>query len=211
MRSKLRDLNREAGGLIRQLEELSSKEAIVARLAAIYSAKERLNNEISSLKSVIFTEQRKNQDRSAKAIETISTAVIDFLKRDLERQSTFKLATDVSFEFDANSIAVNGDHYFSASSMVYLKNSFLAAFALSAANDPNFTHPRFLLMDTIEDKGMEMARSQNFQRLLAEYSTAAKSEHQIIIATSMIAPELNVDKYTVGKFYTHDERTLKVF
>jgi uncharacterized Zn finger protein (UPF0148 family) len=210
MRSKLRDLNREAGRLIRQLEELSSKETIVARLAAIYSAKELLNNEISNLKSVIFTEHRKSQDRIARADETVSAAVIDFLKRDLERQSTFKLATDVSFKFDANSIAVNGDHYFSASSMVYLKNSFLAAFALSAANDPNFTHPRFLLMDTIEDKGMEMARSQNFQRLLAEYSSTAKSEHQIIIATSMIAPELDIEKYTVGKFYTHDERTLKV-
>lgn len=210
MRSKLRDLNREAGRLIRQLEELSSKEAIIARIAAMYAAKELLNNEIARLGSIIFSEKKKSQERIAKASDTISKRVIEFLKRDLERQSTFKLADNVSFAFDANSVAVNGDHYFSASSMVYLKNSFLAAFALSAANDPNFTHPRFLMMDTIEDKGMEMARSQNFQRLLAEYSSAAKSEHQIIIATSMIAPELNVEKYTIGKFYTHDERTLKV-
>jgi hypothetical protein len=210
MRSKLRDLNRVAGRLIRQLEELSSKDAIIARLATFFTAKEDLNNEINKLKSIIFVEQKRSLDRMSKSRETISEIMIAFLKRDLERQSTFSQAQEVDFEFDANSVSVNKDRYFSASSMVYLKNSFLAAFLFAAANDPKFAHPRILLMDTIEDKGMEVERSQNFQRILAHYSSIAKSEHQIIIATSMIAPELNVEQYTVGPFYTHEKRTLKV-
>ncbi len=44
--------------------------------------------------------------------------------------------------------------------------------------------------------------------LLFEYSQRAVSENQIIIATSMIAPELDVPEVTVGDFYTHDQRTL---
>ncbi|MFT3671559.1 MAG: hypothetical protein QM801_05530 [Aestuariivirga sp.] len=209
IRARLRELNRRAGYLIRQLEDLSQKEAIVLQLAKFFHDKEVLNNEISNLRAQIQFEHTRSMERMARARELISTIVIDFLKSDLERQSTFKNAEVVSFEFDANRIAVNGDRYFSASSMAYLKNSFVSGFALAAANDPQFVHPRFMLLDTVEDKGMEMARSQNFQKLLARYSLKAKSEHQFIIATSMIAPELNVSDYTVGEFYTHENRTLK--
>lgn len=63
-------------------------------------------------------------------------------------------------------------------------------------------------MDTVEDKGMEPLRSQNFQKLLFKHSREAKSENQVIIYTSMIAPELNIPSVTVGEFYTHDKRTL---
>lgn len=66
------------------------------------------------------------------------------------------------------------------------------------------------MMDTIEDKGLEPERSQNFQRILLEKSKSAKSEHQIIIATSMIAEELNIPEITVGEEYTHRKRTLSL-
>jgi hypothetical protein len=79
----------------------------------------------------------------------------------------------------------------------------------AAANEATFLHPRFLLMDTVEDKGMEPDRSKNFQRLLYDKSKKAISEHQIIIATSMIAEELDNPSITVGAFYTHENRTLK--
>ena len=92
--------------------------------------------------------------------------------------------------------------------MVYLRNSFFASFLFAAANDPEFLHPRFLMMDTIEDKGLEPERSKNFQRLLWEKSQSATSEHQIIIATSMIDENLDVPEITVGESYTHDRRTL---
>jgi len=94
--------------------------------------------------------------------------------------------------------------------MVYLRNSFLAAFHFAAAEDPGFGHPRFLLMDTIEDKGMEQERSKHFQKLLALRSESASSDHQLIIATSMIADELDDPKYIVGKKYTHENRTLNI-
>ena len=210
MRLKLRDLSRQAGYLTRQLEDLSGKAGIVQQLAELSQAKENLNKEISDLKQLLQFEKARNIGQVAVARAKISEIVIDFLRRDLARQSTFASASEVTFEFDGDRVAVNGDSFFSASSMVYLKNSFLAAFAFAAANDPGFKHPRFLLMDTVEDKGMEPERSQNFQRLLHKYSKEAKSDHQVIIATSMIAPELNIDELTIGQFYTHERRTLSV-
>jgi hypothetical protein len=208
IRLRLRELNRAAGYLMRQIEDLAGKAGVVAQLATLSKEAEVLRTEIVGLKATIEAERNQNANQVAKAKTAIADLVVKFLKQDLARQSTFENAEAVTFEFDGDRIAVNGDSFFSASSMVYLKNSFLAAFCFAAAQDASFNHPRFLLMDTVEDKGMEPQRSQNFQNLLFQYSKKATSEHQIIIATSMIADELNVPAITVGDFYTHDKRTL---
>ncbi|WP_156351723.1 ATP-binding protein [Devosia sp. Leaf64] len=209
LRAKLRSLSRRAGYLVRQLEDLALKHGVVEQLTLLTKRRDDLQSELDQLGGIIQAEQARSAAQVAAARLRIERLVIEFLKRDLSRQSTFLNATDVSFEFDGDRIAVNGDSFFSASSMVYLKNSFLASFLFAAAIDSNFNHPRLLIMDTIEDKGMEPDRSRNFQLLLAEYSRRVGTEHQIIIATSMIAKELNNRDFTVGDFFTHENRTLK--
>jgi hypothetical protein len=66
------------------------------------------------------------------------------------------------------------------------------------------------MLDTIEDKGMEAARSQNFQREIVRLVESSSVGSQVIFATAMIAEELDTDQYTVGRFYTRDDPTLKV-
>lgn len=83
--------------------------------------------------------------------------------------------------------------------------------SLSAATlDEKFFHPRFLLMDNVEDKGMEDERSHNFQKLIIARPEAAAFEHQIIFTTSTIAPELDISAYTIGPSYDHDHKTLDI-
>jgi hypothetical protein len=60
----------------------------------------------------------------------------------------------------------------------------------------------------MEDKGMEEARSQNFQENIATLSTALDEPHQIIFTTSMISQSLNTPQYCVGEFYTADRKSL---
>ena len=122
----------------------------------------------------------------------------------------FQNAETVTFSFAKDDIKVDGQSYFSASSTVYLKNSFLSAFLFCAARDQLFRHFRIAILDTIEDKGMEPERSQNFQRLLVDQSASIEADHQIIFATAMINPELDTEEYVVGLSSTHDQRTLKV-
>jgi len=210
MRTKLRKLNRDAGYAYRELEELAHKKAVIAEIAAQTLERNKLQKEIAKLDIAIANGLASQENRVTAARNSIENHVLDFLKRDLSRQSTFSLARQVGFEFDSDRLSVNDESYFSASSMVYLRNSFFASFLFAAANDPKFFHPRFLMMDTIEDKGLEPERSQNFQRILFEKSKLAKSEHQIIIATSMIAEELNIPEITVGEEYTHRKRTLSL-
>ncbi|MEC9267579.1 MAG: AAA family ATPase [Pseudomonadota bacterium] len=209
LRSKLRSLNRDAGYLYREREELSSKRSVVSELEALFAQRDALTRELEGLKTQIRVEERRQIDQKAHARDKIEKKILDFLRRDLERQSTFLDAQTVKFEFDGDRLSVNEETYFSASSMVYLRNSFFAALAIAAANDPSFSHPRLLLMDTVEDKGMEPERSQNFQRLLYEESLSAKSTHQFIIATSMVDPALDRPGITVGQAFTHTNRTLQ--
>nr|WP_152612636.1 AAA family ATPase [Leisingera sp. ANG-M7] len=210
LRTELRKLNREAGYSQRKLEELATRKAAIAELREAQERRDDLQRQIDDAKATIEVSERRNREQISSARRTVESEVLDFLRRDLERQSTFTNAQTVGFEFDGDRLNVNGESFFSASSMVYLRNSFIASLAVAAANSRSFSHPRFMLMDTVEDKGMEPDRSKNFQRILHEKSINAASSNQIIIATSMIADELNKPGITVGDFYTHENRTLNL-
>lgn len=210
LRSRLRGLNRDAGYVQREIEELATRKSVISELQDAQKERNRLNSEIEELKTTIEVSERESREQISKARRKVEIECLDFLHSDLERQSTFLRADKVDFEFDSDRMSVNGESYFSASSMVYMRNSLLASFAFAAANDPSFYHPRFLLMDTVEDKGMEPDRSRNFQKILYEKCNSSKSSMQAIIATSMIADELDAPSITVGEFYTHTNRTLKM-
>lgn len=73
-----------------------------------------------------------------------------------------------------------------------------------------FRYPRFILCDNMEDKGMEKARTQNFQKVVTAMSEKYGINHQIIFTTSMIEDELNNTNYCVGEDYNINNKTLKV-
>ncbi|GLS44198.1 hypothetical protein [Methylobacterium brachythecii] len=124
------------------------------------------------------------------------------------QQDTFEDAKFVKFSFKQDSISVDGETYFSASSRAILKSSFCLGFLAAAAKDASFRHPRFAMIDVLENMGVEAERSQNFQMLIAQTSAELPADHQIIYATAMIAPELDDETYTIGRYSTLDEPTL---
>ena len=71
-------------------------------------------------------------------------------------------------------------------------------------------YPRFILCDNMEDKGIEMVRAQNFQKLLVKYlSSFDMNDYQVIYTTSFIPAELNNNNFTVGEYYTESNPSLK--
>ena len=208
LRTKARELYGRAGYLERQIEDLGQKSSLIERISALAETRRTLNAEIVALKDKIEAGERGQSAQLRKAYSLISSNTIEFLHNDLERQDTFSKATSIQFSFGDDRLSVNGESFFSASSMVYLRNSFFAGFFKSSLEDKSFRHPRFLMLDTIEDKGMEPKRSHHFQDLLAKMSEESNTEHQLIYATAMISPNLSDSKYLVGRPYTHDRRTL---
>lgn len=148
--------------------------------------------------------------RLSTAYANIAEEVLDLLRRDLRRQDIFEDPQKVTFTFGDNSIFVDDESYFSASSRAILKSSFYLGFLAAATKHNFFRHPRFCMIDTHENMGVEAIRSQNFQLQALRISKESNVEHQIIYATAMIEPELEDEAYTVGAFSTNDERTIAI-
>lgn len=178
-----------------EIERLSEEKAAL---------QEQLNRVKDRLKALETASQR----RRMKALTRVSENAKEILKKDLDRQAEFKTAQNVSIQFGDNSILVDGELNFAESSNVVVKNSAILSLLLSACQDGEFYHPRFVLFDNIEDKGMEQDRSYNFQAIIAEMSASAAIPHQIIFTTSMLNPKLDKDEYVIGPHYTHQRRTL---
>lgn len=210
LRSRLRLLNREIGYLERRAEDIESKSGLAAEINQLSESKETLNAQITRLKTRNELLRAGQANKLAQAYALIEKQILYFLHNDLRRQDAFVAAKHVEFSFSSNNMAVDGQTYFSASSRVVLRSSFFIGFLLAATLDNTFRHPRFCVLDTIEDKGMEPGRSHNFQRLIVERSQEALVEHQIIFATAMIAPELDVPEFTVGKASTLDNPTINI-
>lgn len=206
---EIRKLQEKSGYLERKLEDQERLGSIIERVSRISGRKEEISTSISKLETRNQSLVASQEARLSTAYNAISNEVMGLITQDLRRQDSFVAPEFVDFDFGGNKISVDGKSYFSASSRVILKSSFFLGFLAASLKHSFFRHPRFCVIDTIEDKGMELERSHNFQRLIVKTSEATDVEHQIIYATAMIAPELEGTDLTVGKHSTLDDPTLE--
>jgi hypothetical protein len=207
---QLRTLHRNSGYVDRQIEDLAEKSKLVVLIDQLTTRKNQLNDSISRLKTQNDTLRGSQQNRLSHAYTEIADQIRMLLRNDLRRQDSFENPESIEFDFGANRISVDGHRYFSASSRVILKSSFCLGFLAAATRDRQFRHPRFCIIDTIEDKGMEPERSHNFQNQILQISNETKVEHQIIYATAMISADLDDEEHTIGKFSTRDDPSIKI-
>jgi hypothetical protein len=206
----LRALTRKSGYLERELEDLDRKAQVVTVVEQMSNRKLALQSQIARLRTENDKLRAAQEQRLSKAYTLISDEVRTLLHNDLHRQDEFKQAERIAFSFADNKISVDGQSYFSASSRAILKASFCVGFLAAATKAAFFRHPRFCMLDILENMGVEPIRSQNFQREIIGVSRAAKVQHQIIYATTAIAPEADDEAYTVGRYYTQQQRTLNI-
>lgn len=210
MEERYAELNRQIGYFDREIEDLQRRLKLAQRIAALTSEKAEIAAQMSTLRDKIEARRQGQTERKAKAYTRVSDITAEILKSDLEREEVFTDCEGIEFSFADNEISVDGHRTFSASSMVYLKNAFHLAIHISSLKEEFFRYPRFTLMDNIEDKGMEQTRSHNFQHQIINQCASHSNAHQIIFTTSMISPDLNIPEYTVGKYYTHENKSLDI-
>lgn len=195
-------LESEIAFLNKQIRAADQLELLRKELARLKSTIESLNLSIRKKERV----HRSNLDTALGRIESIAKML---LRGDLERQPEFKTASRVEVDFYGDKFSLDGQHNFSASSNTLLKNAVRFAIFFASLELPFFRYPRLIICDNMEDKGMEEIRSQNFQRLIIEFSKKYNVEHQIIFTTSMIAPELEDSSYCLDVHYTVKNKSLK--
>ena len=196
------------GYLDRLIEDLNERATLATLIQQRIDQRNRLNLEISSLKDDLNAAQASRERRIKEVKARISILCVDALRNDLPLEESFQSAESVEFDFGLNKIWADDRTHFSASSMTLLKNALITAMFRLSLEDEQVRWPRFLLLDNIEDKGMQPERSANFQEFLADRLVAIDSQKQVIMTTSMISPKLNDTLYCVGPYYTHEKKTL---
>lgn len=165
---------------------------------------EALNSRIKQLKF----EQEKLKTDINNRIEKIG---VYLLNNDLKRQKDFFEAKEFHIDYGNNLAFISDKNAkYSASSSFYLKNSARYAIFLASLSIEKMRFPRFILCDNMEDKGIELVRVHNFQKILIDYlKDFSKDNYQVIYTTSFIPDELNNTKYCIGEFYTEENPSLK--
>lgn len=184
----------------------------------LIDGKNRLTKEIGFL----YAYKKRAEESQAKLKEQITQTIkeegIYLLNNDLERQDEFKNANDFYIDFSNNLVYLQSKnsetakvyHKFSASSNFYLKVSGRFALFLASLSVDNMRLPRFVFADNMEDKGIEVLRAQNLQKLLIDrVSSYNPNSYQMIYTTSYITEELNQSDLVVGEYYTKENPSLK--
>tara|TARA_R110000751_G_scaffold70218_1_gene142439 strand:+ start:2048 stop:3952 length:1905 start_codon:yes stop_codon:yes gene_type:complete len=198
------------GELKQKGSELVEKSRILNNLYEKQSDRDSLQNRLNSLEDEVAAKELSIINKRNTRKTLISTIALKLLLKDLDREDDFKNPKEVSFDFTNDRIKVDGISNFSASSTSILKTILKLSILIASCKDPGFLYPRLAIMDNVEDKGMEQARSQNLQKIIIEESNKLKVEHQIIFTTSMIDESLEGSKYCIGEFYNPKNRTLNI-
>ena len=193
-----------------EIDYLQKRLEIAEQISELVVAKNAHDTMIKSLKTREKVFREHSEKRRNQALKQLSELASSIIRSDLNRQEGFAGAGSVKVDFQSDSISVDGSVNFAESSNVYLKNAAILGLFLAAANDEKFFHPRFILIDNIEDKGMEVERTHLFQRILVESVTKLDHQYQAIYTTSMMNPELELDDYTIGPVLTSRNRSLKL-
>ena len=196
------------GHIDAEIDFLFNSLGIAEEISKLTSEKATLVGQIDALKARNEVLHREADKRRPLALSCVSDFGAAILRSDLPRQQEFITARNVSINFQNDSISVGELVNFAESSNVVLKNAAVLGLLLAAGTDHQFYHPRFLLIDNMEDKGMEEPRSHLFQDTLVERATELDMPYQIIFTTSMMNPELESDSYTIGPPYTSETRSL---
>lgn len=201
---------REAGALDHEIKSLYENQRLASVIKELQRKRDELKHEIDNLNLMIGTLEDAQDKRKRDVALEISTTLGRLLRKDLYRQAEFKTAESVHFSFSENRIAVDGSDRFSESSTVVLRHLFHVALLSASTKISAMRFPRFLMLDGIEDGGMELPRSHLLQRIIAEECATYEVEYQIIMATSQIASELDSEKFVVGRAFTEDDRSIRI-
>lgn len=217
---RLDSLNFEKGlaeGEILQFRTMLEQAQIFEKLL-----EERVNLEakIRKLGYAIESIKRDQNKTKKEVIEKIQEEGVYLLNNDLERQREFKNADPEDFLVDfANNLvylkspdSAKYKQYqkFSASSNFFLKISARFAIFLASLSVDKMRFPRFIFADNMEDKGIEIKRAQNLQKILIDkVNNFSPLNFQLIYTTSYITDELKESDYIVGEYHTKDNPSLK--
>lgn len=206
----LEKASRELGSLDHEIKSLYENQRLASVIKDLQIRRDKLLEHMRSLDSEIESLAFSQDARKSEVTAAIASNLSRLLKLDFHRQEEFKTADRIQFSFIDNQIVVDGSARFAESSTVVLRHLFHLALLTTSTQIASMRLPRFLMLDGIEDGGIELPRAHRLQEIIAEECSSYEAEYQLIMATSQISPALDQDKYVVGREFTEDHRSLDI-
>lgn len=201
---------RELGALDEEIQQAIRMKSLSDAIRELQRQRDELGSELSGLQDRIEALEASQEARKADVAGEVEQAMVRLLKQDLPLQMEFVNAETASFDFVGNAVYVNGSRNFSESSAVVLRHIFHLALLTASTKKPYMRLPRFVMLDGIDDGGMEKERSHRLQQIIVDECSSYDVDYQLIFATSEINPSLEETDLVVGRAFTPEDRSLDV-
>jgi hypothetical protein len=201
---------REIGALDQEIKSLYDQQKLALVIQELQSRRNDLQARMIEVESTIEKLEFAQQARQKQTELLIAETLGKLLRKDLYRQEEFRKAEQINFSFSDNQVSVQGATKFSESSTVVLRHLFHVSMLSASTKLSHMRFPRFLILDGIEDGGMELQRAHLLQKIIVDECNTFETDYQLILATSQISPELNLDSYVVGRTFSEEKRSLEI-
>ena len=146
----------------------------------------------------------KNEAKLNDSLQLITDNLKRLLLNDIGADKDLKKIKDIKINFEKNRLFIDERTNFAASTMGYIKNCFAIGLWEASVENSTFKLPRFMLLDNLEDKGIEDDRICNIQNSINDFCENSAVSCQIIISASVLNSKfINTDK-VIGQYY-YDE------
>jgi rubrerythrin len=207
---EIENISRRIGVIEQEVRGLYETQRFASVIAELQNKRDKVSEEITKVNSTIESLVFAQEERKKVVSLEISSTLGRLLRADFYRQEEFRQAENVQFSFTDNMVAVEGATQFSESSTVVLRHLFHVALLSAADRIAEMRLPRFLMLDGIEDGGIELLRAHRLQEIIVEECSTFSHDYQLIVATSQIGPALDKPEYVVARSFSEDHRSLEI-
>lgn len=169
-----------------------------------------LSNDINILETEIKDLEEASYQHRINTMKKLNSNLSELLKKDIPREQEFINPTHINISFMDNQIYINNKNKFSESSMVVLRQMFHLALLQTSDQIKTMRFPRFLILDGIDDGGIEPERNMNLQKVIKETVDTFEHKSQIILATSITHLNEILKPFIHNRIFTSNSKSLDV-
>ena len=197
--AEVKTLLERSGYLQRASQDVLEREKLAARVTEIIEKKAELNEQISRLKDQIQATENLRENKKNTIYTDVNDLTISLIKNDPIQE--LKNVDRISFDFGKDELFAVGKDSPAASTGSYLKNAFFFALFLLSLKHTSVRYPRFIVMDNLEDKGLQDDRVQQLHQDIIKHSQETNVKHQIIFTarSEVITDDLEKSGMCIGK------------
>lgn len=207
-KSLISNISFEIGTLENENKEISKLLPLYEEQFLLKEKLDSIEKKIDELESELEIKENESYALQESTIKKLNSNLISLLKQDIPREEEFINPKNVNISFTDNQIYINNKNKFSESSTVILRHLFHLALLKTADELEHMRFPRIVILDGIDDGGLEPERIMNLQEIILNTVRSLKNCHQVIIATSTKNLNNNLTPFIYNNLFTSQKKSL---